>query len=303
MPALLDRLQPLFDQPGLTDLVMCGSHSCLLRISGEWVQSENPFESEESLRDWLIDLFEGQGVGLNFKNPMGSVVFGDYRIHAVLAFGVADNVQVSIRRLAAQSAYASMPYQAGSASQLRFQALAVALAKGKSILVAGGAGSGKTTLLRALLNNLVGLRVITIEDVAELRLAGANAVALYARASNQEGSGQISLDRLLREALRMSPDRIAVGEVRGDELGVMLEALNTGHAGAGATIHANSLSDLASRLEALGMRLGIAPPVLARQVVSAFSFAVLTRRSQGFEIAEIGRPRLTDDGLGFEIVA
>ena len=300
---LLENLQPLLDRPGLTDLVMCGSKACLLRIGGDWIENETPFESEESLRDWLIDLFESQGVGLNFKNPLGSVVVGDHRIHAVLGFGVADSVQVSIRRLAAQSALASMPYQAGSASQLRFQALVGALAKGKSILVAGGAGSGKTTLLRALLNHLGGLRVITIEDVAELRLAGANVVALYARAANQEGSGRISLDRLLREALRMSPDRIAVGEVRGDELGVMLEALNTGHAGAGATIHANSLSDLASRLEALGMRLGIAPPVLARQVVSAFSFAVLTRRNQGFEIAEVARPKIAGERLDFEIVA
>jgi len=299
----LDKVQPLLDAPGLTDLVIRGANACFSRIGGQWIDSVAPFESDDSLRDWLIDLFELQGVGLNFKNPMGSVVVGDYRIHAVLGFGVSASVQVSIRRLAAHTALASMPYRQGSASQQRFQALAGALAKGKSILVAGGAGSGKTTLLRALLNGLTNLRVITIEDVPELRLSGTNVVALYARAANQEGSGQINLDALLREALRMSPDRIAVGEVRGDELGVMLEALNTGHSGAGATIHANSLSDLASRLEALGMRLGVSPPVLARQVVSAFSYAVLTRRIDGFEIAEIARPLLTANGLDFEIVA
>ncbi len=303
MPALLDRLQPLLATMGLTDLVLNGHQSAHIRVANEWLACAAPFDSAQQLRDLLVDEFEFAGLGLNYKNPMASVVLQGFRIHAVLGFGVSPTIQVSIRRLGLADGQVAEPFAVGSPSYLKFEALAKAMIQGRSVLIAGGAGSGKTTVLRALLSRMSGLRVVTLEDTPELALAGENFVSLLTRSANQDGVGEVSLDRLLREALRMSPDRIAVGEVRGDELGVMLEALNTGHAGAGATIHANNLNDLASRLEALGMRSGIAPNTLARQVVSAFSFAALATRAQGFSIAQIAKPMLGPNGLEFSVVA
>jgi len=303
MPALLDRMRPQLETPGLTDFVLKGHSSAHMRIANDWIACPAPFESSAELRDLLIDEFEWAGIGLNYKNPLASMVVEGFRIHAVLNFGVSPNIQVSIRRLAERGCEVPNPFSATSVSHQWFEELAMAMSAGRSILIAGGAGSGKTTILRALLRRLSHLRLVTLEDTPELALRGDNVVSLMTRSPNQDGEGEISLDRLLREALRMSPDRIAVGEVRGDELGVMLEALNTGHSGAGATIHANSLADLASRLEALGMRAGIQPHSLARQVVSAFSFAVLTNRSEEFSILQVGKPVLGQNGLEFALVS
>ena len=303
MPALLERLQPLLATPSLTDLAINGHQSVHIRVANEWLSCPAPFDSAEQLRDLLIDEFELAGLGLNFKNPMASIVVQGFRIHGVLSFGVSPNIQVSIRRLGLEGDHVPAPFSVGTPSHRWFEALAAAMLQGRSVLIAGGAGSGKTTILRALLSRMNRLRVVTLEDAPELGFANNNFVSLLTRSANQDGAGEITLDRLLREALRMSPDRIAVGEVRGDELGVMLEALNTGHSGAGATIHANSLSDLASRLEALGMRSGIAPQSLARQVVSAFSFAVMATRADGFSISQVAKPVLGPSGLEFSVVS
>ena len=302
MAALLDRMQTLLGTPGLTDLVLNGFHTAHMRVGNDWVLCSAPFESADELRDLLIDEFELAGIGLNYKNPLASMVVDGFRIHGVLGFGVSPTIQVSIRKLGLTGPEVPAPFAIGTLSHRWFEALAQAMTQGASVLVAGGAGSGKTTILRALLSRMTGFRVVTLEDAPELGLAGQNVVSLLTRPPNQDGAGEITLDRLLREALRMSPDRIAVGEVRGDELGVMLEALNTGHSGAGATIHANSLLDLASRLEALGMRAGIDPQTLARQVVSAFSLAVLATRSDGFSIAQVAKPVLGGKGLEFRLV-
>jgi pilus assembly protein CpaF len=164
-----------------------------------------------------------------------------------------------------------------------------------NILIAGPAGSGKTTLLRSLLNQFSHERVITIEDAAELGLSSQNAVSLLSRVANVEGQGEIGLDRLLIEALRMSPDRIAVGEVRGSELVTMLDALNTGHSGAGATIHANSLVAVASRLLTIGARAGLSPEAISMQVIDAFSLVDFVARDHRIE--SIGRFSLRDGRL------
>ena len=302
MPSLLDRLQTQLETPGLTDLVLNSHTSAHMRVANEWIACPAPFDSSDELRDLLIDEFEQAGLGLNYKNPLASMVAHGFRIHAVLGFGVSPKIQVSIRRLGASGNEALNPFIGGGVSHRWFEELARAMIAGRSILIAGGAGSGKTTILRALLGRMAQLRVVTLEDAPELALRGDNVVSLLTRSPNQDGEGEITLDRLLREALRMSPDRIAVGEVRGDELGVMLDALNTGHSGAGATIHANSLPDLASRLEALGMRAGIEPQLLARQVISAFSFAVLASRAEEFSISQVAKPVLGKAGLEFALV-
>jgi pilus assembly protein CpaF len=148
-----------------------------------------------------------------------------------------------------------------------------------NLLVTGAGGSGKTTLLAALLAGAPAHeRIVIVEDVAELRIAHPHVVALEARQANLDGAGAIGLDRLVREALRMRPDRLVVGECRGAELRELLAALNTGHDGGAGTLHANSLADVPSRLEALGSLAGMSVDAVARQAFSALDAVLHVER-------------------------
>lgn len=170
----------------------------------------------------------------------------------------------------------------------------------ENILITGAAGSGKTTLLSALLGEAASTdRIVTIEDVAELRTGHAHHVALEARQANLEGAGGIGLARLVREALRMRPDRIVVGECRGEEVRELLAALNTGHDGGAGTLHANGLDDVPARLEALGALAGLDDRALARQAVSAIHWVLhLERGADGTRrLAEAGRLSIDGDRL------
>ena len=160
-----------------------------------------------------------------------------------------------------------------------------------NLLVTGAAGSGKTTLLAALLAAAPAHeRIVVIEDVAELRIAHPHVVALEARQANLDGAGAIGLDRLVRESLRMRPDRLVVGECRGAELRELLGALNTGHDGGAGTLHANSLADVPARLEALGSLAGLSAAAVARQAYSAFDAVLHIERSPagGRHLAALG---------------
>jgi pilus assembly protein CpaF len=156
----------------------------------------------------------------------------------------------------------------------------------------------KTTFLAALLGAApASERIVVLEDVAELRIAHPHVVALEARQANLEGAGGIGLDRLVREALRMRPDRLVVGECRGAELRELLAALNTGHDGGAGTLHANSLADVPARLEALGALAGMSPDAVARQAVSAFDVVLHVERGpEGRRLSAIGTLEL--DGAG-----
>ncbi len=160
-----------------------------------------------------------------------------------------------------------------------------------NLLITGAGGSGKTTLLSAMLAAAPPTeRIVVVEDVAELRIAHPHVVALESRQANLDGAGAIGLDRLVRESLRMRPDRLVVGECRGAELRELLGALNTGHDGGAGTMHANSLADVPARLEALGSLAGMSVDAVARQAVSAFGAVVhVERDSSGRrQLAAIG---------------
>jgi pilus assembly protein CpaF len=165
----------------------------------------------------------------------------------------------------------------GSLSQPMLDFLAVCVRSRRNVIVSGGTGSGKTTLLN-LLSNLIepGQRVVTIEDAAELRLAHAHRVTLEARPANAEGRGLVSIRDLVRNALRMRPDRIVVGECRGGEALDMLQAMNTGHDGSLTTVHANSPRDVISRLETMVLMAEVDMPVAAirEQIVGAIDVVV-----------------------------
>ena len=167
-----------------------------------------------------------------------------------------------------------------------------------NVLVTGAGGSGKTTLLAALLGEAPPTeRIVTIEDVAELRIDHPHVVSLETRQANLEGAGRVDLARLVREALRMRPDRLVVGECRGEEVRELLGALNTGHDGGAGTLHANGLTAVPARLEALGALAGLTPEALARQAVSAFGAVVhLSRTGEGRRITGLAGFAVGDDG-------
>jgi pilus assembly protein CpaF len=176
------------------------------------------------------------------------------------------------------------------------------VARRANVLVTGAGGAGKTTFLAALLSAADPAdRVVLIEDVAELRLRHPHVVSLEARQPNLEGVGGIDTARLLREALRMRPDRLVVGECRGVEVRELLSALNTGHDGGAGTLHANGLADVPARLEALGAVAGLTPGALARQAVSAVDAVLHVERRDGRRrLAQIGSLALGPSG---ELVA
>ncbi|GAA1740930.1 CpaF family protein [Microcella frigidaquae] len=170
-------------------------------------------------------------------------------------------------------------------------ALHGALLERRTVLFAGATGSGKTTLMAAWLSAAPPTdRIVLIEDVAEAPVEHPHVVGLECRQPNIEGAGGVDLARLVREALRMRPDRLVVGECRGAEVREFLAALNTGHRGGAGTLHANSLTDVAARLEAIGLIAGLPPAALARQVLSAIDLVVhLARGADGRRTAAIGR--------------
>lgn len=234
----------------------------------------------DAIRQCAIALIAAGGRQLDALHPCGDVVVGDgIRVHAVLPPVSPNGPALSIRLPPTRRVTLEQLIRSGWCTQPEAVVLREAVAARQNILLTGGTGSGKTTVLAALLDAAPAYeRVLTIEDVAELRLTRSNWVALEARRANAEGVGAIHLDELLREALRMRPDRLVLGECRGAELATLLTALNTGHDGGAGTLHASRLSDVPMRLEALGLLAGLSPPALARQAIAALHLVVHLRR-------------------------
>ncbi|MEO8095912.1 MAG: ATPase, T2SS/T4P/T4SS family, partial [Pseudolysinimonas sp.] len=229
--------------------------------------------------------------------PCTDVRLGEgIRVHAVLPPVSPDGAVLSIRlpRIrpwTIDELDAAGFFGAGGADRIRGL-----VSRRANLLITGAGGSGKTTFLGALLGSAPHTeRIVVVEDVAELRIAHPHVVALEARQANLDGAGAIGLDRLVRESLRMRPDRLVVGECRGPELRELLAALNTGHDGGAGTMHANSLADVPARLEALGALAGMSMDAVARQAVSALDAVLHVERVDGVRrLAKVGRLELDD---------
>ena len=236
-------LDEQLSNPDLTDLVFNGADGFAL-VNGSWQRATVQLAVEEVTR-LAIELCDLGGRHLDLANPFADVSVDGLRVHAVLAAGVSQLPLLSIRKHSARVFAVNQELQEIVTSK-------------KNFLVSGPTGVGKTTLIRSMLAELQD-RVITIEDVGELAFDQPNFVSLVARQANIEGRGEFGVERLFREALRMRPDRVVLGEVRGAEFGLLLQALNTGHAGSAATLHANSLAAVPARLIGLGLLAGFAP--------------------------------------------
>ena len=303
----LDDLGPLapFAASGpVTDLFVNG-HRGLWIDRGAGPEHEPAWSADEAeVRALAVRLIARGGRHIDEATPAVDVRLGrGIRVHAVLPPVSSDGTLISVRVPRASGFQLAALVRAGMVDTNQERLLRDAIAARRNLLVTGAGGTGKTTLLAALLGEASPReRIVLIEDVAELTISHPHVVALEARQANLEGAGRLGLDVLLREALRMRPDRLVVGECRGAELRELLAALNTGHDGGAGTLHANSLADVPARLEALGSTAGLAPDAVARQTVSAFDLVLHLDRTGGRRrLAEIGRFELHDGRL--EVVA
>lgn len=258
--------------------------------------------SEREVRDLAVSLVALGGRHLDDQAPCVDVRLDNgIRVHAVLAPVSTNGTALSIRIPRVRAADLDALAALGSFDARQQGWLLGLVADRANILITGGTGTGKTTLLAALLSEVSqSERIVTIEDVAELRPRHPHHVALEARQANLEGAGGINLARLVRESLRMRPDRLVVGECRGEEVRELLSALNTGHDGGAGTLHASGLNDVPARLEALGALAGMDSIALARQVVSAFTVVLHLERAPSGErrIAQAGVFELVGERLG-----
>lgn len=292
-------LWPLVADPLTTDVFVNGDGRVWVdRGTGAAVTGERL--PAAVARELAVRLVASGGRHVDEVTPCADVRLGDgARVHVVLPPISPGGALLSIRLPARQPPSFDLLAAQGCFDAVGAPALRALIADRRNLLVTGAGGSGKTTLLGALLALAPPHeRIVLIEDVAELRVAHPHVVSLEARQANLEGAGGLGLDRLVREALRMRPDRLVIGECRGAELRELLSALNTGHDGGAGTLHANSAADVPARLEALAAGFGLAPEAVARQAVSALHAVVhLERASDGRRrVATIARLALDAAG-------
>ena len=298
--ALLQPLRAYLEDPAVTDVFVNGSAG-LFVDRGRGAEPVAQWRAAEAdVRELAIALIALGGRHLDDAAPAVDVrLDGGARVHAVLPPVSAGGTAISIRVPRLDRVDLDALDRAGMFAAGIRSVLDDAVRRRVNLLVTGAAGAGKTTLLAALLGAAApGERIVTVEDVAELRIDHQHHVRLEARQANLEGVGAIDLARLVREALRMRPDRLVVGECRGAEVRELLSALNTGHDGGAGTLHANSLRDVPARLEALGALAGLDDAALARQAVGAIGLVVhVERREDGArQVVGIARPFIDDGG-------
>lgn len=292
-------LRRLVSDPQVTDVFLNGGDEVWFDRGGGLESRQLPELDEHQLRELAVRLISHGGRHIDETSPCVDVRLHDgIRVHAVLPPISPRGTLLSIRLprvghlslddLAAAQFFDVVPMT--TVTQL--------VGRRANVLISGAGGSGKTTLLSAMLSGAPPTdRIVAIEDVAELRVLHPHFVALEARQANLEGAGEVGLQRLVREALRMRPDRLVLGECRGAEIRELLAALNTGHDGGAGTLHANSLTDVPARLEALGALADMSPTAVARQTVSAIDAVLHLRRDHGVRrLIEVGSFELDANG-------
>jgi pilus assembly protein CpaF len=247
----LDLLQPLMDNPRVTEIMVNGPGSIFIEMGGRISPCDLKFDCPEHLSGMIGRYFGQANRQINEKNPVGDMRLADgCRVHAVLPPVAPEGPVISIRKFTGIRPNIEALQEARFLTEEMAEFLKSAVQQRQNIFISGGTGTGKTTFLNALSAFIPpDERVITIEDSAELDLQGSpNRVRLESRQAGPDGQGEVSLSELIRSALRMRPDRILVGEVRGREVFPMLQAMNTGHPGSMSTGHANSAAEMLNRL-------------------------------------------------------
>jgi pilus assembly protein CpaF len=291
-------LEVLLREPGVTDVLVNGPDQVWIDRGDGLERTAVRFADDDAVRRLAVRLAALAGRRLDDAAPWVDVGLPDgTRLHAVLppVSGSGTCLSLRVLRRVAHSlddleALGTLPGESGSL-------LRALVGRRSAFLVTGGTGSGKTTLLSALLGEAQdGDRIVVCEDAPELTPMHPHVVRLLTRPPNVEGVGQVTLRDLVRQALRMRPDRLVVGEVRGPEVTDLLAALNTGHDGGCGTLHANRPAEVPARLEALGVAAGLGRTAVHSQAAAALALVVHLRRTPvGRRVEEIGAVRRVGD--------
>jgi pilus assembly protein CpaF len=307
-------LEPLLDLAGVTDVLVNGPDEVWVDRGGGLERADVGFPDDAAVRRLAVRLAGAAGRRLDDASPwVDARLRGGVRLHAVLPPVSPRGTVLSLRLPPASAFTLDQLRAAGTVDPRTAEVLAAVVSARLAFLVTGGTGSGKTTLLSTLLGLVpAGERLVLVEDSGELRPDHPHVVRLEARPPNLEGAGEATLRDLVRQALRMRPDRLVVGEVRGAEVVDLLAALNTGHDGGAGTLHANQAADVPARVEALSALAGLDQHATRTQLVAAVqvvihivrraglrrvsSVSVLSRGSDGVVV----RPAVADgcDGPG-----
>ncbi|MFS0870524.1 CpaF family protein [Paenibacillus xylanilyticus] len=298
----LDILQPLVDHPDITEIMINSHREIFVEQDGEVIQIQLEFESRERLEDIIQMIVSGVNRIVNESSPIVDARLKDgSRVNIVLPPIALKGPTMTIRKFPSEPMKMSDLIDKGALHEEAAELLQQLVRSKYNIFIGGGTGSGKTTFLNALSQFIpADERIITIEDSAELQIVTVpNLVSLETRNANTEGKGEISIRDLIKSSLRMRPNRIVIGEVRGAEALDMLQAMNTGHDGSLSTGHANNITDMISRLETMvlsGAELPIA--VVRQQISSAIDvFVHLSRlRDRSRRVTEISEVIGMQDG-------
>jgi pilus assembly protein CpaF len=279
-------LQRLLDDPTVTEIMVNGPDMIYVEQNGKLTRSQAAFASEQHLRRVIERIVSRVGRRIDESSPLVDARLADgSRVNAVVPPLAFNGSSLTIRKFAKDPFKVDDLIRFGTLSPEIAELLQACVQARLNIIVSGGTGTGKTTLLNVLSSFIPeGERIITIEDAVELQLQQEHVVRLESRPPNIEGKGEIGIRELVRNSLRMRPDRIVVGEVRGGESLDMLQAMNTGHDGSLSTVHANSPRDAIARLETLVLMAGMDLPLRAirEQIASAVDVLVqLTRLRDG----------------------
>lgn len=294
----LGPLEVFLADPGVSEIMVTGTGPIYVERAGQLVDTGARFTTHAALRQVIDRIVAKVGRRIDESSPMVDARLPDgSRVNAVVPPLSLDGPALTIRKFGTSLRGLDDLVAVGALPGPVAKFLATCVAARLNILVSGGTGSGKTTLLNALSEAVPATeRIVTIEDAAELQLAQTHVVRLETRPANVEGAGHVTIRDLVRNALRMRPDRIIVGEVRGAETLDMLQAMNTGHDGSLSTLHANTPRDALARLETMVLMAGLELPLRAvrEQVASAVDLLIhVSRRPDGSRavthITEVGR--------------
>ncbi|KAA6184701.1 CpaF family protein [Thiohalocapsa marina] len=280
----LGPLEPLLKDPTVSDILVNGPNKVYIERRGKLEQAPVFFDSERHLMTIIDRIVSRVGRRIDEASPMVDARLADgSRVNAIIPPLAIDGPSLSIRRFPSDRLTMQRLIDLQALTRTMAQVLSAAVRARLNILISGGTGSGKTTLLNVLSAEIPpSERVITIEDSAELQLQQPHVVRLETRPPNIEGRGEVTQRDLVRNSLRMRPDRIVLGEIRGAEAMDMLQAMNTGHEGSLATIHANTPRDALSRVESMVAMTGLNLPARAvrSQIASALDILVQLERHE-----------------------
>jgi pilus assembly protein CpaF len=282
----LGPIAPLLMDDSVTEVMVMGDREIYIEVGGRLALTDLRFESEDALLAVIRFIVESVGRRIDAETPLCDARLADgSRVHAAIRPVAIDGPMLTIRKFSRDPLSVADLVGFGSCTATGFAFLEACVLAKANILISGGTGSGKTTLLNVLSGFIpTAERIVTIEDAAELQLQQRHVARLEARPADAEGRGQVAIRDLVITSLRMRPERIVVGEVRGSEALDMLQAMNTGHEGSMTTVHANKPRDALSRLETLVLMAGYDLPsrAIRQQIASAFNIVVhLDRHRDG----------------------